>query len=272
MTDGDEETAPATSLWYLVDRRGTHVAKALGRLEIRPGRVLNQRIPIEMQFLRGATSFDISHWADPSESVLVRLEQVRRGVRVSLIALDGSSRVRFQGFAPLPRAPTGIRRVLAFATWSGDRPDLFAIDRNVSTGAVSVAVFGGESAFRQLIFSRQQLPISLAGPDPTTLDVFRVSGVPALIFVLPAALTHSRLPEVHVLDGRYDLERFLVESDLSSKLAGADPVVLGSSGDGATIYALHPTARAAWRVDAVPLTAAPPQVSDECSASSTSSP
>jgi hypothetical protein len=51
--------------------------------------------------------------------------------------------------------------------------------------------------------------------------------MPALVFVLPAALTHSRLPEVHVLDGRYDLERFLVESDLSSKLAGAAPVVLG---------------------------------------------
>ena len=156
-------------------------------------------------------NFDVARWRQGEGPSLFATIHTREGVGVRVLDLDGGRIDRTEGFARIARSGVrGAHRDARIATFSGKRPDLFIIDRGLARERATLSVFSGESRFAKRIF---QTKLPLRGLDPTlwSVDVGRTSANPRpdLVFVTRAGA--SRHPEVHILSGRANFQKFTLQ-------------------------------------------------------------
>ncbi len=202
-----------------------------------------RQVPIAR--LSPGESFDVSTWGRAGASAVFRMRPLGDRVRVA-VTRPGSGAATAGGTAVLPPPSAGATRNVAIATWTGEEPDLFVIDRGLDDQRVEIRVFSGESRFRREILD-VRAPIAGLNPWEWSLDVASVVGParredqrPDLVLVRRDG--SSGQPEVHVLSGESDFQQFQLErviampETIESKSEFAVGAVLGAP----TIYALEP--------------------------------
>ena len=192
-------------LWAL--RRS---GSGLGVQRIAPTQSGRVRISSFMIALRGVgrrATFDTTSWAGvPAVAAMI---QKRARIRVEVLSLQ-TQRKLAAGAAPVPRAAPGTTRDLFVATWSGSRPDLFVIDRGLTSERVRVQIFSGESGFRTSI---DDVRLPVRGLPPRHWSVALVTGnrpTPDLLLINRAA--PSRRVEVQALAGESGFQTFLLRA------------------------------------------------------------
>jgi hypothetical protein len=178
------------------------------------------------------------------------------GIQVEIRLLASPARILARGTAPLGVPAAGVTRNLALATYSGERPDLFVLDRGIPGARPRLSIYSGESRFRrQLLMTK--LPISGLGPKNWVVDVGLIDGSkPDLLLVTREGA--SGQAELHVLPGENGYQAFSIHRPLGIRggVAGTRRFVFGSS-RGPAIYAVD-TGHPRSRVRIIPLTAQPP--------------
>ena len=163
----------------------------------------------------GSTPVDVEDWPGAGPT-LFTVSSSQRSPSLRLISLR-SGRPILESPVPLP-AQRSDRRDFFVARWSGPRPDLFVIDRNVnrrkppSARPWSIRVYTGESDFRKLGFETsisRRISKQLSQRD-WWLDVgTRRQPEPSLVFVTKGGRkTGTDQTEVHVLSGHSRFRRF----------------------------------------------------------------
>jgi hypothetical protein len=217
-TDPD---APA-DLW-VISHRGTKV-EVVGAQMPRPHnprgvrqRVLTPSVRTTLGTL-GGKPIDVEEWLGSGPALFV-VSSPRRSPTLRVLSLR-SGRPLLESRVPLPPRRTDSRDLFV-ARWSGPRPDLFVIDRDVnrrrpkSPHLWSTRIYSGESGFKKLVFQtsiRKKLSKQLSQRD-WWLDVgLRRQPKPSLVLVTRGKRTGTGQTEVHVLSGHSGFHRFTLHA------------------------------------------------------------
>ena len=213
--------APA-NLWIL-SRRGART-EVVGSRMPRPHnprgarqRVLTPDVRATLGPLAGEP-IDVEEWPG-SGPALFAVSSPHRSPKLSVLSLR-TGRPLLESEVPVPSQRTD-RREFFVARWSGSRPDLFVIDRDVnrrrrpSPHRWAIRVYTGESGFRKLTFEtsiRKNLSRQLSQRD-WWLDMgLRRQPKPSLVLVTRGKRTGTGQTEVHVLSGNSGFHRFTLHA------------------------------------------------------------
>lgn len=215
-----DPAAPAN--FWIVSPRGaaTEVAGVqLPRAHSRRGVRHRDLTPSVRTTLRavGGTPVDVEEWPGSGPALFV-ISSLRRSPALRLISLR-SGRPLLESRVPLPPQKSD-RRDFFVARWSGPRPDLFVIDRNVNRRRQRhprrwvVRIYSGESGFRQLVFQaslQKKLSKQLSQVN-WWLDVgLRRQPKPSLVLIARGE-TGTEQTEVHILSGHSRFRRFTLHA------------------------------------------------------------
>jgi len=180
-------------------------------------RILTPRMRTTLRAVEGRP-FDVEVWpgagpalfalASPRSSPLLRVISLRTG------------RPLLESRVPVPPQRSD-RREFFVARWSGLRPDLFVIDRDVnrrhpqSHRHWSIRIYSGESGFEKLAFEtsiKKWLSRKLSERDWWLNVGVRRPPKPSLVLVKRGGRTGTGQTEVHVLSGRSKFRRFTLHT------------------------------------------------------------
>jgi hypothetical protein len=180
-------------------------------------KILAARLHATLRAVKGAP-FDVEIWpgagpalfavSSPHGSPLLRVLSLRTG------------RLLVESRAPLPPQRTD-RREFFVARWSGPRPDLFAVDRDVnrrqpqSRRRWSIRIYSGESDFKKVVFDTsigKWLSRKLSERDWWLNVGVRRPPKPSLVLVTRGKRTGTGQTEVHVLSGHSGFHRFTLHT------------------------------------------------------------
>jgi len=166
----------------------------------------------------GGAPVDVESWPGAGPALFV-VSSPRRAPSLRVLSLR-TGRPLLESKVPLP-AQESDRRDFFVARWSGSRPDLFVIDRNVnrrkppSPRRWSIRVYSGESGFKRIAFEtsiRKPLSKQLSQRD-WWLDVgLRRQPEPTLVLVTKGKKTGTGQTEVHALSGHSKFRRFTIHT------------------------------------------------------------
>jgi hypothetical protein len=166
----------------------------------------------------GGDPIDLEEWPGSGPALFV-ISSPRRSTSLRVLSLR-TGRPLLESRVPLPPQKSD-RRDFFLARWSGLRPDLFVVDRDVnrrrppSPRPWSVRIYSGESGFKKLAFQtslRKKLSKQLSERD-WWLDVgFRRQPKPSLVLVTKGKRTGTGQTEVHIISGHSRFRRFTLHT------------------------------------------------------------
>jgi hypothetical protein len=236
------------NLW-IISRQGTG-ARVTG-VRVPPshsGRAVRHRtLTAQMRtILRdlGGAPVDVEDWPGAGPTLFV-VSSPRRSPSLRLLPLRGGRPV-LETTVPLPPQRSD-RRDFFVARWSGPRPDLFVVDRDVnrrkppSARPWSIRIYTGESDFKALAFEtsiRKRISKQLSQRD-WWLDVgTRRQPEPSLVFITRGGRkTGTDQTEVHVLSGHSKFRRFSLHTgtELPERSGRRQRFVYQSEGRGGAV-------------------------------------
>jgi hypothetical protein len=239
--------APA-NLW-IIRRHGTG-AEVVG-VRVPPSHVgravRNRALSVETRAnLRnlGGAPVDVEYWPGAGPTLFV-VSSPRRSPSLRLLSLR-NERTVLESRVPLPLQRSD-RRDFFVARWSGPRPDLFVVDRDVnrrkppSARPWSIRIYTGESDFKALAFKtsiRRRISKQLSQRD-WWLDVgTRRQPEPSLVFITRGGRkTGTDQTEVHVLSGHSEFRRFSLHTgtELPERSGKTQRFVYQSEGRGGAV-------------------------------------
>jgi hypothetical protein len=163
----------------------------------------------------GGAPVDVEYWPGAGPTLFV-VSSPRRSPSLRLLSLR-NERAVLEATVPLPLQKRD-RREFFVARWSGPRPDLFVVDRDVgprkppSSRPWSIRIYTGESNFRAIAFEtsiQKRISKQISQRD-WWLDVgTRRQPEPSLVFVTKGGRkTGTDQTEVHALSGHSRFRRF----------------------------------------------------------------
>jgi hypothetical protein len=176
-------------------------------------KILTPRLRTTLRAVEG-TPFDVEVWPG-SGPALFALSSPRRSPLLGVISLR-TGRQLLESRVPVPLQRSD-RRDFFVARWSGPRPDLFVIDRNVnrrrppSPRRWSIRIYSGESDFEKLAFEtsiKKSISRQLSQRDWWLNVGVRRPPTPSLVMVTRGKRTGTGQTEVHVLSGHSGFHRF----------------------------------------------------------------
>jgi hypothetical protein len=180
-------------------------------------KVLTPRLRTTLRAVEG-TPFDVEVWPGAGPA-LFSLSSPRRSPLLRVISLR-AGRQLLESRVPVPPQRSD-RRDFSVARWSGPRPDLFVIDRNVnrrhplSPLRWSIRIYSGESGFEKLAFEtsiKKSISKQLSRRDWWVNVGVRRPPKPSLVLVTRGGRTGTGQTEVHVLSGRSGFHRFTLHT------------------------------------------------------------
>lgn len=186
---------------------------------------------------------DIESWPGAGPTLFV-VSSPRRLPALRLISLE-NGRTVLKSRVPLP-AQESDRREFFVARWSGSRPDLFVIDRDVNRRRVrgihrwKIRVYSGESDFKKLVFEtslKKRLSRDFSQGD-FWIEVGNRRQPKASVVLITKGETGTGQTEVHVLSGHSKFHRFTLESgtELKDMIGLHRRFIFESERRGGTIY------------------------------------
>jgi hypothetical protein len=191
---------------------GVRLPRAHGRRSA-TDRTLDARLHTTLGALAG-TPVDVEAWPGAGPALFV-VSSPRRSPSLRILSLR-TGRPLLESRVPLPPQRSD-RRDFFVARWSGSRPDLFVIDRNVnrrkppSPRPWSIRVYAGESGFKKLAFEtsiRRKLSKQLSQRDWWVDVGIRRQLKPSIVLVTKGKRTGTGHTEVHILSGRSGFRYF----------------------------------------------------------------
>jgi hypothetical protein len=180
ITEGDRAAVPGPpTLWHFEQVSGMfRLTRVLAKKRVRVSAFVLGRAPTR------STAVDTARWGRSTPPAVFFLHQRRRVIEVTVEGIGQGARARIVGLAPNGEQPSYVHRDLALARLTGKRPDLFVIDRNNRSGAVTLSVYSGESRFRRALVRGRRLPLTGLDPAHWVLDVGRDTSARAdILFV-----------------------------------------------------------------------------------------
>lgn len=180
------------------------------------------------------TQLDLAGWVGEANALFV-MEPSNRGVKVAVYSANTGREVAL-GRAPEPSQFPGATRQVFVATWDGNTPDLFILDRGARGERARLAVYRGEEIFSRRVLL-VQLPLIELSPAIWGVDVGRVGGTKPDLLMLTRR-GGSGEPEIHVLSGESAYQSFELQSPIEGvRSLDAEPTVLaGSVGSAPTAF------------------------------------
>jgi hypothetical protein len=186
---------------------------------------------------------DVEDWPGAGPTLFV-VSSPRRAPALRLISLK-TKRAQLESRVPVP-AQESDRREFFVARWSGSRPDLFVIDRDVNRRHPQkrrpwkIRVYSGESGFEKLAFEtsiKKRLSRQLSQTD-FWIEVGNRRQPKASVVLMTKGETGSGQTEVHVLSGHSGYRRFTLESgtELKDRIGLQRQFIFESERRGGTIY------------------------------------
>jgi hypothetical protein len=161
---------------------------------------------------------DVETWPGAGPALFV-VSSPRRSPTLRLISLR-TGRPLLESTVPLPFQKSDLRDFFV-ARWSGPRPDLFVLDRNVnrrkplSPRPWVIRVYSGESGFKKLVLesSIKRLISKQLSQRNWWLDIgVRRPPQPSLVLVSRGTQTGTGQTEVHTLSGHSRFHRFTLHT------------------------------------------------------------
>jgi hypothetical protein len=180
-------------------------------------RVLTPSVRATLGPLRGKP-IDVEEWTDSGPALFV-VSSPRSSPTLRIISLR-SGRALLESRVPLPPQSRDSRDFF-IAHWSGSRPDLFVIDRNVnrrrppSPQPWLIRIYSGESGFKKLVFQtplERKLSRQLSQRNWWVDVGFRRQPKPSLVLVTRGKQTGTGQTEVHILSGHSRFHRFTLHT------------------------------------------------------------
>jgi hypothetical protein len=186
---------------------------------------------------------DVEDWPGAGATLFVA-SSPRRSPALQLISLK-TGRTLLKSMVPVP-AQKNDRREFFVARWSGSRPDLFVIDRDVnrrhpqSRRPWMIRVYSGESGFKKLAFEtsiKKRLSRQFSQGD-FWIEVGNRRQPKASVVLMTKGETGTGQTEVHVLSGRTGFRRFTLESgtELKDRIGLHRQFIFESERRGGTVY------------------------------------
>jgi hypothetical protein len=186
---------------------------------------------------------DVEDWPGAGPTLFV-VSSPRRSPSLQLILLK-TKRTVLKSRPPLP-AQKSDRREFFVGHWSGPRPDLFVIDRDVnqrhpqSRRPWKIRIYSGESGFKKLAFERsikRRLSRQFSQGD-FWIEVGNRRQRKASVVLMTKGETGTGQTEVHVLSGNTGYRRFTLESgtELKDRIGLHRQFIFGSERRGGTVY------------------------------------
>lgn len=157
---------------------------------------------------------DVETWAGAGPALFV-ISSPRRSPTLRLISLR-TGRPLLESTVPLPVQKSDLRDFFV-ARWSGPRPDLFVLDRNVnrrkplSPRPWLIRIYSGESGFKKLILEssiKKSISKQLSQRNWWLDFGVRRPPKPSLVLVTRGKKTGTGQTEVHTLSGHSRFHRF----------------------------------------------------------------
>jgi hypothetical protein len=186
---------------------------------------------------------DIEDWSGNGPTLFV-VSSPRRAPTLQLIPLR-AKRALLESRVPLPLQKND-RREFFVARWSGPRPDLFVIDRDVnrshpqSRRPWEIRVYSGESGFKKLAVEttvEKQRSRQFSQGD-FWVEVGDRRQPAASVVLITKGETGTGQTEVHVLSGHSRFRRFTLESgtELEDRIGLHQRFIFASERRGGTVY------------------------------------
>jgi hypothetical protein len=186
---------------------------------------------------------DVEDWPGGGPALFV-VSSPRRSPSLRLVSLQ-TGRTLLKSRVPLPRQKND-RREFFVARWSGPRPDLFVLDRDVnqrhpqSRRPWRIRIYSGESGFKQLAFEtslKKRLSRDFSQGD-FWIDVGNRRQPKASVVLMTKGETGTGQTEVHVLSGHSGFRRFTLESgtELKDRIGLQRRFIFESERRGGTVY------------------------------------
>ena len=186
---------------------------------------------------------DVEGWPGAGPALFV-VSSPRRSPSLRLISLR-TKRTLLESKPPLP-AQESDRREFFVAHWSGPRPDLFVLDRDVnrrhpqSRRPWKIRVYSGESDFEKLAFEtsiKKRLSRQFSQGD-FWIEVGNRRQPKASVVLMTKGETGTGQTEVHVLSGHAGFRRFTLESgtELEDRIGLSRQFIFESERRGGTVY------------------------------------
>jgi hypothetical protein len=186
---------------------------------------------------------DIEDWPGAGPTLFV-VSSPRQSPALRLISLR-TKRTLLESTVPLPPQESD-RREFFLARWSGRRPDLFVLDRDVnqrhppSRRLWTIRVYSGESGFKQLVFKtsiRKWLSKRLSQGD-FWLEVGNRRQPKASLVLMTKGETGTGQTEVHVFSGHSGFHHFTLQSgtELKDRIGLHRRFIFESERRGGTMY------------------------------------
>jgi hypothetical protein len=236
-----------TNLWIIASHDdaarivGVHLARPHSRRGVR-SKILTPRLRTTLRGVEG-TPFDLETWPGAGPA-LFALSSPRRSPLLRVISLRTGGQLLESRVPVSPQKSD--RRDFFVARWSGPRPDLFVIDRDVnrrrppSPRRWSIRIYSGESLFEKLAFEtsiKKSLSRKLSQRDWWLNVGVRHRPKPSLVLVTRGKRTGTGQTEVHVLSGRSGFHRFTLHTgtDLPERDGLTRRFVFQSDRDGGAV-------------------------------------
>ncbi|HEY6550634.1 MAG TPA: hypothetical protein VIY71_05480 [Solirubrobacterales bacterium] len=186
---------------------------------------------------------DVENWPGAGATLFVA-SSPRRSPSLRLISLS-TKRTLLESRVPVPPQKSN-RREFFVAHWSGPRPDLFVIDRDVnrrhpqSRRPWKIRVYSGESGFKKLAFEtliKKRLSRQFSQGD-FWIEVGNRRQPKASVVLMTKGETGTGQTEVHVLSGHSGFHRFTLESgtELKDRIGLSRRFIFESERRGGTVY------------------------------------
>jgi hypothetical protein len=186
---------------------------------------------------------DVEDWPGAGAALFV-VSSPRRSPALRLISLK-TGHTLLKSRVPLP-AQKNDRREFFVARWSGSRPDLFVIDRDVnrrhpqSRRPWRIRVYSGESGFKKLAFEtsiKKRLSRQFSQGD-FWIEVGNRRQPKASVVLMTKGETGTGQTEVHVLSGHSRFRHFTLESgtELKDRIGLHRRFIFESERRGGTVY------------------------------------
>ena len=186
---------------------------------------------------------DVEDWPGAGPT-LFAVSSPRRAPTLQLISLR-TKRTLLESRVPLP-VQKNDRREFFVARWSGPRPDLFVIDRDVNRSHPQshrpwkIRIYSGESGFKKLAFEfsmKKQRSRQFSQGD-FWIEVGNRRQPKASVVLITKGETGTGQTEVHVLSGHAGYRRFTLESgtELKDEIGLHRRFIFESERRGGTIY------------------------------------